>query len=201
MRRFVTVLVGSLTLSLGVASVASAQSSGGGGYVQGYGGLLRVPDKTTPVIGAEVGFEVIENLVIFGNVGFGLNVFPDDELDALQDECDFLDVECDATARLTFLTGGAKYLFPTGGAIRPYAAGGLGMARLSVKIEADDDDITEDVLLGDPSSTDALLEVGGGIELPVGASGKLDVGYRLMKIFEDDSDVGHRIYVGYGFRF
>jgi opacity protein-like surface antigen len=200
MRRFVTVLVSSLALSLGALSSASAQSAGNG-YVQGFGGFLHVPDKTTPVIGAEVGFEVIENLAIVGNVGFGLNVFPDDELDTLQDECDFIGVECDATARLTFLTGGAKYLFPTGGAVRPYAAGGLGMARVSIKIEADDEDITDELIVGDPSSTDALFEVGGGIELPVGESGKLDVGYRLMKIFEEDSDIGHRISVGFGWRF
>jgi hypothetical protein len=43
--------------------------------------------------------------------------------------------------------------------------------------------------------------VGGGIELPVGGNGKLDVGYRLMKTLEDDSDIGHRISVGFGWRF
>jgi opacity protein-like surface antigen len=200
MRRFVTVLVSSLTLTLGAMSSASAQSAGSG-YVQGFGGFLHVADKTTPVFGAEVGFEVIDNLAIFGNVGLGLNIFPDDELDALQDECDFSGVECDATARLTFLTGGAKYFFPSGAAVRPYAAGGLGMARLSIKIEADDEDITDDVIVGDPSGTEALLEVGGGIEVPVGGNGKLDVGYRLMKTFEDDSDLGHRISAGFGWRF
>jgi opacity protein-like surface antigen len=200
MRRFVIVLVSSLTLSLGATSSASAQSTESG-YVQGYGGFLHGSDATTPVFGAEVGFEVIDNLAIFGNVGLGLNVFPDDELDVLQDDCDLIGVECDATARVTFLTGGVRYLFPTGGAVRPYAAGGLGMARLSVKIEADDEDITEDVIVGDPSSTEALLEVGGGIELPVASSGRIDVGYRLMKIFEDDSDVAHRIQVGFGWRF
>jgi len=197
MRRFVIVFVSALTLSLGATSSASAQSAGSG-YVQGFGGFLHGSDATTPMFGAEVGVEVIDNLAIFGNVGLGLNVFPDDEQDALQDGCDLIDVECDATARLTFLTGGAKYLFPTGGAVRPYAAAGLGMARLSVKIEAEDEDITDEVIVGDPSSTEALLEVGGGIELPVGGSGKLDVGYRLMKILEDDSDVAHRIYVGFG---
>jgi opacity protein-like surface antigen len=200
MRRFVIVFVSALTLGLGATSSVSAQSTGGG-YVQGFGGFLHGSDATTPMFGAEVGFEVIENLAIFGNVGLGLNVFPDDELDLLQDECDVIGVECDATARLTFLTGGAKYFFPTGAAVRPYAAGGLGMARLSVKIEADDEDITEDVFVGDTSSTEALLEVGGGIELPVGSSGRLDVGYRLMKIFEDDADVGHRVHVGFGWRF
>ena len=200
MRRLVIVFVSSLTLSLGATSLASAQSAGSG-YVQGFGGFLHGSDATSPMFGAEVGFEVIDNLAIFGNVGLGLNVFPDDEQDALQDECDLIGAECDATARLMFLTGGAKYLFPTGGAVRPYAAGGLGMARLSVKIEADDEDITDDVIAGDPSSTEALLEVGGGIELPVGDSGKLDVAYRLMKIFEDDSDVGHRFHVGFGWRF
>jgi opacity protein-like surface antigen len=181
-------------------SSASAQSAGSG-YVQGFGGFMRVDDKTTPAFGAEVGFEIIDNLAIFGNVGLGLNIFPDDELDALQDDCDAIGVDCDATARLTFLTGGAKYFFPTGSAVRPYAAGGLGMARLSIKIEADDEDITDDVIVGDPSSTEGLLEVGGGIELPVGGNGKLDVGYRLMKIFEEDSDIGHRISVGFGWRF
>jgi opacity protein-like surface antigen len=200
MRRFVTVLVSSLSLSLGATNFASAQSNGNG-YVQGFGGFVHDSDTTTPMFGAEVGFEVIDNLAIFGNVGLGLNVFPDDELDALQDECDFIGVECDATARLTFLTGGAKYFFPTGGAARPYAAGGVGIARLSVKIEADDEDITDDVVVGDSSSTEGLLEVGGGIELPVGGNGNVDVGYRLMKIFEEDSGVAHRIHVGFGWRF
>jgi opacity protein-like surface antigen len=200
MRRFVTVLVSSLTLCLGAMSSASAQSTGSG-YVEGFGGFLHGSDATTPMFGAEVGFEVIDNLAIFGNVGLGLNVFPDDELDVLQDDCDVIGVECDATARLTFLTGGVKYLFPTGGAVRPYAAGGLGIARLSIKIEADDEDITDDVIVGDASSTEGLLEVGGGIELPVGSNGKLDVGYRLMKIFEEDSDVAHRVQVGFGWRF
>jgi hypothetical protein len=200
MRRFVIVLVGSLTLSVGATSSALAQS-GGRGYVEGFGGFIHGSDATTPMFGAEVGFEVIDNLAIFGNVGLGLNVFPDDELDVIQDECDFIGVDCDATARLTFLTGGAKYLFPTGSAVRPYVAGGVGMVRLSVEIEADDEDITDEVIFGDPNSTEGLLEVGGGIELPAGSHGKIDVGYRLMKIFEDDSDVAHRIQVGFGWRF
>lgn len=195
-------IVGILAVLL-MASAASAQTGSGSGYVQGFAGVLRAPDKTTGLFGGEVGFEVIDNLAVFGNIGFGLNIFPDDELDALQDECDAVGADCDATARLTFATGGAKYLFPTGTTVRPYAAGGVGVARRSVKIEADGDDITDDVedLVGELSDTSGLLEVGGGIELAVGGNGMVDIGYRLMKVFEDDSDVGHRVYGGFGWRF
>lgn len=193
-------IIGILAVVL-TATAASAQGTAGSGYVEGFAGLLRAPDKTSGLFGGEVGFAAIDDLTIFGNLGFAPNIFPNDALDAFQAECS--PVECDAKARMTFVTAGAKYLFPTGSTVRPYAAGGVGVARLSVSLEADGEDITDEIegIVGELSDTSALLEIGGGIELPVGGSGKIDIGYRLMKIFADEIDLHHRFYGGFGWTF
>lgn len=182
------------------ASVVSAQSV----YVQGFGGLLRVPDKTTPVVGGEFGVGVLPNLVLFGNAGLGFNIVPEDDLDDFEDLCRAGGVDCDARVRALFGTGGAKYLFDLGGKVRPYAAVGVGAIRTSTKIEADGDDITdlvEDDLGEDIDETNGLLEVGGGLQIDLAPNVFFDAGYRLMKVFEDDADLAHRFVVGLAWKF
>lgn len=182
------------------ASVVSAQSA----YVEGLGGLLRVPDKTTPVVGGEFGVGITPNLVLFGNAGMGFNIVPEGDLDDFEDLCRANGVDCDARVRALFGTGGVKYLFPLGGKIHPYAAVGFGAIRTSTKIEADGDDITDDVEAGldeDIDQTNALLEVGGGLQIDLAPNVFFDAGYRLMKVFEDDADLAHRFVVGLAWKF
>jgi hypothetical protein len=195
-RRTVVALVGVMLM----AGTASAQTTGGG-YVEGFAGLANVNETSTGLFGGEVGFEVMDNLVVFGNVGYALNVFPDFEREILVEGC--APIVCDAKARMTFFTGGAKYLFGSGTAIRPYVAAGVGAAHVSITVEADGEDISEEVedLVGELTSTSGLFEIGGGIDLHVGAHGKIDIGYRLMKLFEEDSDPAHRFYGGFGWKF
>lgn len=178
------------------ANVVSAQSV----YVEALGGALRVPDKTTPVVGAEVGVTVMPNLVLFGNGGVGFNIVPEDDLDDFEDICRVSGVDCDARVRAMYLTGGAKYLFDLGGKVRPYAAVSAGVIRTSTKIEADGDDITDD-LFDDIDESNGLLEVGGGVHIDFAPNAFFDAGYRLMKVFEDDSDLAHRFVVGLGWKF
>jgi opacity protein-like surface antigen len=182
------------------ASGASAQSA----YVQAFGGLLRVPDKTTPVVGGELGVTVAPNLVLFGNAGLGFNIVPEDDLEEFEDVCRFSGIDCEARVRALFATGGAKYLFDLGSNIRPYVAAGVGVIRTSTKIEADGDDITDDVedsLGEDIDESNGLLEVGGGVQIDFAPNVFLDAGYRLMKVFEDDADLAHRFTVGLGWKF
>lgn len=182
------------------ASVASAQSA----YVQAFGGLLRVPDKTTPAVGGELGVTVAPNLVLFGNAGVGFNIVPEDDLEDFEDICRASGVDCDARVRALFATGGAKYLFDLGSNIRPYVAAGFGVIRSSTKIEADGDDITDDVedsIGEDIDESNGLLEVGGGVQIDLAPNVFFDAGYRLMKVFEDDADLAHRFVVGLGWKF
>jgi opacity protein-like surface antigen len=197
MRRTAGALMGVMLM----AGTGSAQTTDSSGYVAGFAGLARVNQTTSGLFGGEAGFAVTETLEVFGNVGYALNIFPDAEREVLVDGC--APIVCDAKARMTFFTGGARYSFKAGTALRPYVAAGVGAAHVSITVEADGEDISEDVedIVGDLTSTNGLFEVGGGIDLPVGANGKIDIGYRLMKLFEEDSDAAHRFYAGFGWKF
>lgn len=190
MKRVVVSFVSALTVVL-MAGSASAQEAGGG-YISALGGFTFGGDtKTSPLIGAEGGYAITNELTAYGQLGLSLNML---DKGPLEDQCPRCDI--DASVRLTFLTGGVKYAFPlSGSAFRPYVAGGVGFGRVSLKVEVDDVDIEDD------SSTEGLFEFGGGVEIPMGTSHKIDVGYRAMKIFEDDTDVLHRVYAAFGWIF
>ncbi len=174
-------------LMLLAAGNASAQSADGTRYVQGYGGLGFSSGETGAVLGGEFGMALNERLSVYGTVGqfFAIG---SDELD------DLCGSDCDTDMKALFVIGGVKYAFPTSGTIRPYAAGGLGFARTSFNLEVNGREFDE-------SATNGVLELGGGIDVPVGQQTKIDPGYRLMKIFEDGAGVAHRVYVGFGVSF
>lgn len=204
MRRIVLGILGVVL----VASAASAQSVDEVGYVQGFGGLTFGTAKSGGVFGGEVGINIIENVQIYGTVGQFTNVTPQAVQDALDDiyepQCEIIfeaNCEAEATSRMTFVTFGGKYLFDTGGNVRPYVAAGVGFARIKLKIEEIDFGDITDEFVDDDSDTSGLFEVGGGITVPVGGNMQVDAGYRLLKIFEDDSDLVSRVYGGFGIRF
>lgn len=190
MKRVVIGFVSAMTVVL-MAGSASAQEAGGG-YISALGGFTFGGDtKTSPLIGAEGGYAITNELTAYGQLGLSLNMLDKGDL---EDQCPRCDI--DASARFTFLTGGVKYAFPlSGSAFRPYVAGGVGFGRLGLKVEVDGDE------LADESSTEGLFEFGGGIVIPIGTSNKLDIAYRAMKIFEDDTDVLHRVYASFGWIF
>jgi len=202
--------IGLAVLALALtASAASAQgTSDETGYVQGFGGFSFGTAKSGGVFGGEVGVNVMENLQVYGTIGRFTNITPDSLQDALDNDfepaCeDIFQANCEAEAkvRATFLTAGVKYLFPTASGIRPYVAGGLGFVSYKIKIEeVDFGDITDE-FTDDPSDTSAVFEIGGGVAVPVGTNMQFDAGYRLLKIFEDETDPVSRVYGGFGIRF
>lgn len=180
-----------------IAGSASAQTTAGSSYVEGLGGLTFGTDKTSATIGGEYGYNLNERLTVYGNVSHAFNVLSGDQADIVSVFCP---TDCDPKVSATFVTGGVKYYFPTSSGLRPYAAGGVGFARLKFSADKSINDILDRLDI-DRSETKGLFEIGGGLELPVGTNTKVDVGYRLAKIFQDDTDPVHRIYGGFGWTF
>lgn len=172
------------------ADLAHAQDRG---YVAGLAGVTFM-SETAPVIGAEGGFHVRPNLVVFVQAGQMRNVLPgsvQDDIDAgartLQNfvgrAFDF-----DARIRATYLTGGVKYLFPVRSTARPYVTGAIGVVSYEGSLtEAELGDVLDLAISfgvvdkDDVKGSEIGYEVGGGVQIPRGRL-HFDAGYRLMNV-------------------
>jgi opacity protein-like surface antigen len=188
------------------ASVAQAQEKG---YVQGVSGVT-FQSETSSLMGGEIGFNVTPDLVIYGQGGRMLNVMPKSIQNDLDLAADFLTLATgqrwafDGKVRATYFGGGAKYLFPTKTAIRPYVLGGAGLAKLKLSVTEIDlgdvlDNLVDEGFLSDADTkaNEVAYEVGGGVSVPVSVV-QLDFGYRYMRI--GDANIS-RFVGGFGVRF
>ena len=75
----------------------------------------------------------------------------------------------------------------------PFVEGGVGVARISLDIDAEafGINISQEVEdeLGDISSTEFMLAVGGGINVSATSNVGFDFGYRYIRIFTDDPSI------------
>lgn len=187
-RSFVMAMLGALAAGTPVA----AQDN----YAQGFAGLIAGGGlQPGLVFGGEVGIGLTDKLAVYGLLGRSLDVLSSDELEAFRAECPACDITGDA--KLTLFTVGARYGFEKRGTFKPYIAGGLGAGRLTIKVESQE--LGESLI--DASATKALLEIGGGIEIPIGQRAQFDAGYRLTKLFLEDTSPFHRLYGAFGWRF
>lgn len=193
MRRIALAVLG-MALMAGAASAQTAPSSS---YVEAVGGLTFGTDKSSATIGGEYGFNLNERLTIYGQVSQAFNILSGDQADVVEFFCA---TDCDPKVSATFVTAGVKYYFPLASGLRPYAAGGVGFVRTKFSADRNLNDILDRLDI-DRSQTNGVFEVGGGLDIPVGANTKVDVGYRLAKLFEDDTDPVHRVYGGFGWSF
>lgn len=182
------------------------------GYIEGIGGLTFGTESAT-MFGGEIGFDVSPNIEVYGSIGRMQNIAPsyiNEQLDVLDDVLSAItgqQWDFNVKAPSFFGTAGLKMRVPTEGSIRPYVLGGLGFGSIDVNIsEIDLGDVTETLIADgylfreDIEATKMMWEVGGGVEVPVGAM-HLDIGYRFGKFLGiEDANVS-RAYGGVGVRF
>jgi len=179
-------------------------------YVMGNGGVT-FGTETAPMFGTQFGTNLSSRLQLYAGGGYYDNVLPGSVQTDVDRVAEALSVvtgvpwEFDAKARALCVSGGARYLFDTGSAIRPYVAAGAGFANLKVKVtEVDLGDVTEDLVeegLGESTMTKPLIEFGGGVAVPIGGHLYLDAGYKFIKIIDADDANISRAMVGFGVRF
>ena len=126
MRTTFAVLVCALLLP-GVAVAQSDTRS----YVMGNGGVT-FGTETAPMVGAQFGTSLGSSLQLYAGGGYYDNVLPGGVQTDLDQAAEALTTvtglpwEFDAKARAFCVSGGARYLFDTGSAMRPYVSAGAG---------------------------------------------------------------------------
>jgi opacity protein-like surface antigen len=182
------------------------------GYIEGIGGLT-FGTESDGMFAAEVGIDLSPSVEVYGSIGRMQNIAPsyiNEQLDVVDDLLTAITGQVwdfNVKAPSLFGVGGLKMRFPTEGSVRPYVLGGAGFGSIDVNItEIDLGDVTETLLADgyllrdDIEATKFMFEVGGGIEIPIGAM-HFDVGYRFGKfVGMEDANVS-RAYGGLGYRF
>jgi opacity protein-like surface antigen len=183
-----------------------------GGYIAGIGGLT-FGNESDKLYGGEIGVDATRNLTVYGSLGRMQNIAPKSVNDTLDVYNALLTLatgdvwEFKAKAPTFFGIGGLKYRVPTNSSVRPYVLGGAGIGSVKVHVtEARFGDITDALLAegtldqSDVKATKFLVEMGGGVEIPVGPM-YVDTGYRFGKFVGlEDTNIS-RAYVGIGYRF
>ena len=216
MRSCVALTLGMLTL----ASVASAQSPAGAsdsdrGYVEG---VLQSAfgNVTSQSFGAELGFTVMPNIQVFGEVGQVRDAATSGIGVAAQSIAGFLsqtqaNVAFRVKEPVTFGVAGLKFVVPTAGTVRPYvlAGGGVASVKQDVAFTVGGTDVTSKlgslgVTLGTDLSgtfTKPMVVVGAGAMWPWQRL-VVDLQYRFGRIFAEDQGINvSRAGIGIGVRF
>lgn len=223
--------IGGLILALLalVALPVSAQSqSGQRGYVVGIGGA-GATQVNAPFFGASAGFDVTDHLQITADVGRMQDVlsnFTKEDL-ALVDQGLQVDTGLPFSSKVkmptNYVTGGVRFLMPSGWRARPYASASAGIAHMSPKptFEVAGLDYTTlamaDQTVGKAFREDTrpMASIGGGVTFDVVKHVTFDIGYKYSGIFIktdylQDLEASphshtridtHRVFAGAGFRF
>ena len=193
---------------LGVSAVpARAQENS---RVSAIGGIT-FQTTTDALVGGEFGTNLHPNLEVYGGVNFMRNVLPRNiqrDLDAISA------VLTETTGNLWALKGDIRALTGVGGVryrmaprknFRPYALAGGGLAHVKVTFRERDLGVMPQAILDqigilDSTDTKPYLELGGGIEVPVGRL-VMDAGYKFGRIVGDTNVNTSRVYFGVGAKF
>jgi opacity protein-like surface antigen len=195
------------------ATSAFAQSGAFGprAYVAGLGGLT-FGTETDATFGGEFGRQVSETLQVYGHFTRMQDTLPrevNEELEAVSQALTTMTGEpwsFRAKAPAWLGVGGLRWSVPAAGRVRPYALGGAGFGHVRMKLselslgEVTSDVISTGVLDGDDrNATKPLVELGGGVQVPVGSL-YFDAGYRFSKLLDADGFNISRAYAGIGAR-
>jgi hypothetical protein len=226
-KRFGVAGLAAAALIFATTAPAVAQPAEERGFVTGTGGAaISVVNAGT--FGASAGVKVAPNLLITGNVGRMQDVFAnftrDDMRTAEEQMLNEEGISLDLRVKMPtmYFTGGVRALLPAMGVVRPYFAGGGGIARLKPApvFLVEGLDLTS-VMLEDPELAPAfkktnrpIANVGGGLTVTVVPHFVVDIGYEYSRIFiketylqSTDSPHQHdginvnRVYVGLGYAF
>jgi opacity protein-like surface antigen len=152
------------------------------------------------LVGAEGGVYITPTIAIYGSFGRMSDTTPGEVKDVFDMIGDEFGTDVTIKSPTVFGVAGVKVFLPMPAA-RPYAVAGIGAARVSPKIEEDDQDVTdifEDVAGFELSESGRVIEFGAGVEIPRGKL-LIDLGYRFMHLGEDYNT--SRIYGAVGVRF
>ncbi len=215
MRSFVFVLLGSLTL----APIASAQSTGDKGYIEGVA-QSAISNVTSQSFGVEGGFTVMPRLQIYAEAGQVSNVATTQISSAAQQIAGVIsqnqsNVGYNVKQPVTFFVAGGKFLVPMEGKLQPYVMGGFGVAKVkqNVTFSVNGTDVTSSLAQAQYGSiqlgsdltgtyTKPMLSVGGGVMWSAWHQLVVDVQYRYGRVFAPDEGINiNRIGVGIGVRF
>jgi opacity protein-like surface antigen len=216
MRSRVALAVGMLAL----ASAASAQTPAGAsdadhGYVEG---VIQSAfgNVTSQSFGAELGFTLMPNIQVFGEVGKVRDAATSSIGSAAQIIAGALsqtqaNVAFRVKEPVTFGVAGLKFVVPTAGTLRPYvlAGGGVASVKQDVAFTVGGTDVTSNlgslgVTLGTDLSgtfTKPMIVVGAGAMWPWQRL-VVDLQYRFGRIFAEDEGINvNRAGIGVGVRF
>lgn len=219
--------VGLLTVTLGFASVAGAQTPppprpqpGDAGYLEAVG-QAAFSDVTSQSYGVEAGVSVRRHLQIYIDIGFTRDVAPASFSASAQTIAGGLsqvqsNVGYTAKEPVTFGVGGIRYSFQVAGSkAQPYLKTGFGLAHLkrdaSFTVAGADvtGNLSQDqygnIILGSDlsgSSNEAMFEFGGGLAVPLFNHLIIDLQVRYDRIFAEPAGINlTRAGFGIGVRF
>ena len=198
MKRQILVML-AVVLLLGFSSVGYGQTTDGG-FVRGLGGVT-LGTETGGTVGGGVGVSLSPHVDIIGEFGWLQNVLPSE----LQDDIDTaatlitllsgVPVTIGAKIPAVYALGGVRGNIPTGSRVTPFVDGGVGVGRISLDIDVEvlgidiSQEVEDELELGDTSSTEFMLAVGGGINVTATSNVGFDFGYRYIRIFTDDPSI------------
>jgi opacity protein-like surface antigen len=199
-------------LFTGTSAFAQSGAFGPRAYVAGLGGLT-FGTETDATFGGEFGRQVSESLQVYGHLTRMQDTLPryvNEELRTVSQALTTMTGvpwSFSAKAPAWLGVGGVRWTVPTAGRVRPYALGGAGFGHVRMKLsELSLGDVTGDVLStgylsdDDMKTTKPLVEMGGGVQVPVGSL-YFDAGYRFSKLLDADDFNISRAYAGIGARF
>lgn len=178
-------------------SAAIAQGTGQG-YVGGQLGLAAPDGYTAGITGTAGAGSADHDLGNGGSIGlvigrqFGNSWRGEVELSYQKSDAESARIVTDAPSDQTTQTSGsisstqivfnAWYDVPTSRNWTPYLGGGLGLARVDGDVQSAAGTFLDD------SDSGYLGQLGFGVQIPVGGTGSVDVGYRFKSIRDADLD-------------
>lgn len=176
------------------------------GYAAGLAGIT-FQSESDAVVGGEIGLTGNENVDLYAGVTAMRNVLAPEVQDALDELGERSSIitgqtwKYSSSMRAVVAAAGVRIHGAFDSWLRPYVAGGAGVANLKFKLTqsgpgATADDLAE-VLGVESAATKFYLEAGGGLESTSGPF-FLDLGYRYAHV--DQFDIS-RVYLSVGRRF
>jgi hypothetical protein len=165
------------------------------GFFEALAGFTFGGSETAPAAGVLLGGSVTPNVQLFGQGAYLRNILPSGTNDALK----LLGiiaagVPFGARASAFTATGGTRVIIPAG-VVRPYVTASGGAAFINISAQA------VGVSVDSASSTKGIVEVGGGILVPIG-SASFDAGYTYRTLINTDATFNiSALHAGVGVRF
>ncbi len=215
-----------LAVALTTLTAAPLLAQSERGYLDGAGGFVASPDRTSGDLLLEGGVRIAPHLLVFGDLGRFHDLQPSDVQPLVDSATSQLlanqGLGVTGTGRVpaTYSIGGLRYERPATHHVAPYVLGGIGMARLMPTAHfafasgtlpdgttaSVGDDVTNQVISTGafitPTPTNAFMfSLGGGVDVPMAKHWMVDAGYRFSRVKADTPLNAQGATFGFGYRF